>query len=170
MTLTRRESGIGTLRIEAACSAAVGDLRLGCAYQLRSGASSVVAEVDGLRTGPPGEANPVIVSGRERYEHISINLRRVQDLKRFAVYAFAGDGSSLAWGGTLQMTTYGGAVIAASLENRPFEGVLVALSAYNVGGELILRAEHQATEATVRHACQAFGYDITWLDDRLPAG
>ncbi|MDQ6839320.1 MAG: hypothetical protein M3137_13585 [Actinomycetota bacterium] len=159
------------MTIEAACSAAVGDLRLGCAYRLRSGASSVVAEVDGLRTGPPGEASPVFLSGRDRYEQVSVNLRRVRDVERFVVYAFAGDGSTLAWGGTLQVTTYGGAVIAASLENRPFDGVLVALSAYNVDGELVLRAEHQATEPTVRHACEAFGYDdIIWLDDRLPAG
>lgn len=171
VTLTRRQSGIGTLTVDAACSAAVGDLRLGCAFQLRSGASSVVAHVDGIRFGPADAANPVVVSSHDRYERISVDLRQVRDLERFLVYAFSGDGSPLSWGGTLQLTTYGEARIETSLESKPFSGVFVLLSAYNVDGELVLRAEREPAEATIREACRAYGYgNIAWLDDRLPAG
>ena len=44
VTLNRVQSGVGALTFEAVASAEVGDLRLGCAYQLRSGLSSTVQQ------------------------------------------------------------------------------------------------------------------------------
>ncbi len=169
VTLTRRQSAIGTLTIEAACSPAVGDLRLGCAFQLVSGTSSAVSHSDGIRVGPPATERPVVVSARERFERLSLDLRQVGDLGRFLVYAYSGDGSPLAWGGTLQLETYGGARVEMSIEHASFEGVFVLLSAYNVNGELVLRAEREACRGSIREMCRAYGYEqITWLDDRLP--
>ncbi|MFN2518164.1 MAG: hypothetical protein ABR604_03825 [Jatrophihabitantaceae bacterium] len=65
LTLTRTQSGIGTLMFEAACSDEVGDVRLGCAYQLRSGQSSTVQST-GNRLAPPRSRRPLLVGGHER--------------------------------------------------------------------------------------------------------
>ncbi|MEO9237977.1 MAG: hypothetical protein ABI418_07780, partial [Jatrophihabitantaceae bacterium] len=70
VTLSRLQSGIGVLRIEAACSPAVGDLRLGCAYQLRSGLSSVVQYASGVSTAPPNSHRPVIIGQHGQFESL----------------------------------------------------------------------------------------------------
>ena len=45
----------------------------------------------------------------------------------------------------------------------------VVLSIYNVGGELVLRAERELVAGGVREATRAFGYDrIAWADDGTP--
>jgi len=170
VTLNRRQSGVGSLLIEAACSPAVGDLRLGCAYALTTGASSILSHADGMRLGPKGSDRPVIVAGRERFEQVEVDLRQVRTVERLLVYSFSGDRSPLAWGGTLRIATFGGAEIELSIERPEYTGVYVLLSAYSIDGELILRAELDPAGGTVREACRAYGYErITWLDDRLPA-
>jgi uncharacterized protein involved in tellurium resistance len=169
VTLTRTQSGIGTLMIEAACSAEVGDLRLGCAYQLRTGQSSTVQASGGHRLGPPRSRRPVLVGGHERYERISVDLRQSLDLERLAVFAFSESGAQLQWGGTLIVTTFAGAKIEVPLEQLAPGGVAVLLSLYNVAGEFVLRAELETIAGSIREAARAYGYDeITWLDDRNP--
>ena len=168
VTLTRLQSGIGTLTVEAACSSEVGDLRLGAAYQLRSGPTSTVQSSGGNRMAPPKTRRPVIIGAREPFEKLSIDLRQCRDLERLAVYAFSETRSPLRWGGTLVIRTFGGAEVEVPLEN--VEGrVVMLVTLYNVAGEFVLRAEMQAVVGDVREVCRAFGYDkITWLDDRTP--
>jgi uncharacterized protein involved in tellurium resistance len=169
VTLTRTQSGIGTLTIEAACSAEVGDLRLGCAYQLRTGESSTVQATGGNRLAPPRSRRPVLVGGHERYERISLDLRQSRDIERLAVYAFSESRAQVAWGGTLIVTTFGGARIETPLEQLVPGAVAVLLSLYNVGGEFVLRAELETVTGSIREAARAYGYDrIAWLDDRTP--
>jgi uncharacterized protein involved in tellurium resistance len=169
VTLTRTQSGIGTLTIDAACSAEVGDLRLGCAYQLRSGQSSTVQAAGGNRLAPPRSRRPVLVGGRERYERISVDLRQTRDIDRLAVFAFSESGAQLHWGGTLIVTTFAGAKIEVPLEHLAPGSVAVLLSLYNVDGEFVLRAELETISGSIREAARAYGYDrITWLDDRNP--
>jgi hypothetical protein len=75
----------------------------------------------------------------------------------------------VSWGGTLIVSTLGGARIEVPLDRAPSPNVLVALSVFNVGGELVLRAELDEVAGTVRDACVAHGYDrITWLDAYTP--
>lgn len=169
LTLTRVQSGIGAVTIEAACSDAAGDLRLGCAYQLRDGATSVVQYVSGVSAAPPGTARPVIVGDRDQFERITLDLAQIRELDRFVVYAFSEQGSELRWGGTLVATTFGQAQIKLPMDRPASAGVAVFLSAFNVDGELVLRAEYDDPAATVRDACQTFGFDrIAWLDAQTP--
>jgi uncharacterized protein involved in tellurium resistance len=171
VTLTRVQSGIGQLAIEAVCSPEVGDLRLGAAYELRDGSTSTVQLVGDRRFGPSVQ-RPVLVAGRDEYEHLGIDLRRCHELQRLGVYAFSESRADLVWGGTLVVTTYGGARIDLPLETLHRGQVAVLLSIYNLDGEFVIRAEMETLPegSGVREAARAYGYDrITWRDDRLPA-
>jgi uncharacterized protein involved in tellurium resistance len=169
VTLTRTQTGIGTLTFEAAASGEVGDLRLGAAYQLRSGLSSTVQATAGNRLAPPRSRRPVLVGGHERYERISVDLRQSPDIERLAIYAFSESRAQLKWGGTLIVTTFAGAKIEVPLEQLAPGEVAVLLSVYNVDGEFVLRAELETIAGSIREAARAYGYDqISWLDDRTP--
>ncbi len=50
---------------------------------------------------------------------IAVDLRQVTDLERFVVYAFAGNGQPLRWGGTLIATTFGGDRIEMPIDLAP---------------------------------------------------
>ena len=171
VTLTRVQSGIGQLEIEAVCSAAVGDLRLGAAYQLADGTSSTVQYADGNRFGPSSR-DPVLVAGRDAYEHVRIDLRHTRDLERMTIYAFSESRTELTWGGTLVVTTFGGGRIELPLETLQPGRVAVLMSIYNLAGEFVIRAEMETIhDGDVREAARAYGYDrITWRDERSPAG
>jgi hypothetical protein len=169
VTLTRMQSAIGTLRFEAAVSREVGDLQLGCAYQLRSGLSSVLTPDGDHRLAPPGSRRPVLVSGHDEFGTVDVDLRQSPDLRRLAVYAYSASRAPLRWGGTLIVQTFGGARIELPLESLQGGDVAVLMSLYNVRGEFVLRAEMQTLNGDVREACRAYGYDrITWLDSRTP--
>ena len=163
------QSGIGTVRIEAACSPEVGDLRIGCAYELLSGQSGTVQLTQGSRFGPAHSKRPVLLAGKETFEHIDIDLRQARELRRLVVYAFSESRTPLKWGGTLITTTFGGARVELPLETLDGGNVAVLQSLYVVDGEFVLRAEMQTLYGDVREAARAYGYDaITWLDDRTP--
>ena len=169
LTLTRMQSGIGTLRIEAACSAEVGDLRIGAAYELIDGTSSTMQMTQGERLAPPHAKRPVLVGARENFETISIDLRQIRGVRRLMIYAFSEGRRPLTWGGTLIVTTYGGARVELPLETLQGGTVAVLLSIYIVDGECVLRAEMQSLYGDVREAARMYGFDkITWVDDRTP--
>jgi hypothetical protein len=163
------QSGVGSLTIEAACSPAVGDLRLGCAYELTSGLTSLVQPDGGPTTAPPTGRRPVLAASHEQFETLRIDLRRSRELRRLVVLAYSGSGAELSWGGTLIVRTFGGTRVEVPLARDPASGVLVALSLYAVDGEYVLRAEDELVPGGLREACTAYGFDaITWLDDRTP--
>ena len=169
ITLTRVQSGVGALQIELACSAEVGDMRLGCVYQLRSGLSSVVQHASGVPTAPPGSRRPVLTGLRDEFEELLFDLVQVRELDRFVVYAFSASDSELKWGGTLVVSTLGQARVELPMDGPASAGVLVLLSVFNVAGELVLRNESDRIAGTVRDACVAYGFDrIAWLDARTP--
>jgi len=169
VTLTRMQSGIGTLSIEAACSPEVGDLRLGAAYELADGATSTMQMTQGEKFAPAHSKRPVLIGSREQFEHIAIDLRQIRDLRRLVIYAFSESRSPLTWGGTLITTTFGGARVELPLETLEGGNVAVLQSLYVVDGECVLRAEMQSLYGDVREAARAYGFDrITWLDDRTP--
>ncbi|MDX6202749.1 MAG: hypothetical protein QOJ83_2249 [Frankiales bacterium] len=169
VTLTRVQSGVGSLLIEAACSPAVGDLRLGAAYQLGSGPTSVVQRESGVTTAPPGSRRPVIIGQRGQFEKLTVDLVQVRDLARFVVYAYSASGGVLNWGGTLVLTTFGQSRIEMPLDRTPSPGVFVLASVFVVDGEMVIRWENEEIAGTVRDAALAYGFDkITWLDTRTP--
>ncbi len=173
VTLTRLQSGIGSLFIEAAASDEVGDLRLGCAYELGTALEMTLQTTmqmsQGNRLAPPHSKRPVLIGSRERFERVGIDLRQIRGLRRFVVYAFSETRKPLTWGGTLVITTFGGGRIELPMETLQGGDLAVLLSAYQVRGELVLRAEMQTLYGDVREAARAYGYDsITWLDGRSP--
>jgi len=169
VTLSRLQSGVGVLAIEAACSPAVGDLRIAAAYQLADGHSSLVSRTGGIPTGPRDSRRPVIAARIEQYERLLVDLRQNRQLSRLVVLGFSESGGQLHWGGTLILTTPGGARIELPLERPPSGGVTVLLSIYNVRGEFVVRAEMENFAGPIRAAVQAYGFDrISWLDDRTP--
>ena len=67
------------------------------------------------------------------------------------------------------MHGFGGLRVETPLRHGRSAGVLVALSVLRVGGELVLRAEDELIEGTLRDACTAHGFEqITWVDTRTP--
>lgn len=179
VTLTRVQSGVGGLTVTAATSVGDGDLRLGCAYQLRSGASSLVQAVSGVTVAPPGSRRPVIRASRDRFEALHLDLRQVGELDRAIVYLFShydavraqppGTKAMVPWSGVLSSETLTGVRIDVPLRRDPGPGVLVALSVYNVDGELVLRAENELLAGSVRDAVRAFGFEtVTWIDPTTP--
>lgn len=169
VTLNRLQSAIGTLTIEAAVSDTVGDVRLGCAYELASGVESTVQVGSGHRVGPPDGRRPLLVASRDRYDRVGIDLRQCTQLRRFAVYVFSDSRQQVTWGGTLVATTFSGARVEIPLESMSASTVGVVLTGYNVQGRLVLRAELDASAGSIRDAARAYGFDrITWLDDRTP--
>jgi hypothetical protein len=179
VTLTRVQSGVGRLTIAAATSVGDGDLRLGCAYRLRSGASSLVQAATQVTVAPPGSRRPVIRGTRERFEELHVDLRQVDELDRMVVYLFShydatqvnppGTRAMVPWAGVLATETFAGSRIDVPLRRDPAAGVFVVLSIYNVDGELVLRAENEVLPGSVRDAVRAFGFDtITWINPHTP--
>ena len=164
VALTRIQSGVGALRIEAACAASVGDLRLGCAYQLRSGLSSAI-----LSSTLSNSTSPLVIDRTSRYEVLVVDLLRARDLARLITYAYSESGAPLDWGGTLVVTTFGADRIEIPLDRPSSTDVMVLMSAYNLSGEWFLRAEMEQIPGSVRDACDSYGFDeITWADSGTP--
>ena len=169
VTLTRVQSGVGALIVRAACAESVGDVRIGCAYQLRDGTTSLVQRTSGLATAPHAGARPVIRASRERFETLTVDLAQVRELRRMAVYLYAESHQPLMWSGTLIIETFGRSRIQIPLDRPRSSGVLVALTVYAVDGELVLRNENLLVAGSIRAAALAVGYDrITWVDDTMP--
>jgi uncharacterized protein involved in tellurium resistance len=169
VTLTKLQSAIGTLTIEAAVSDEVGDLRIGCAYELADDFEQTMQMTQGNRFAPPHSKRPVLVGGHDRFERVQLDLRQCRSLRRLIVYAFSEHRRPLKWGGTLVTTTLGGARIEIPLDVLQAGDIAVLMSIYQVRGEFVLRAEMQTLYGDVREAARAYGYErITWLDSRTP--
>ena len=171
LTLTRLQSGTGSLRVRLVASEAVGDILLGCAYELSDG-TSLVQRVRGPQTAPPDGHRPVIRASRDTGEVITFDLVQVRRLSRMVVYAYSASGQPVHWGGTLTIEMLAGTRVRLPLDRvtgASSAGVLVPLSIYNVDGELVLRHEGVIVEGSLRTVALAFGFDrITWVDDHTP--
>ncbi|MET7424878.1 hypothetical protein [Dactylosporangium sp. NPDC005555] len=155
VVLTRLQSGIGALTFEAAWSPDEG-FALGCAYQLDSGASSVLR---------PGETyGPLAMDRRAGHQRLSLDLLHGRHLRRLIIFGTPTVDPGPYWAGTLLISTHGHARIEVPVQPPP-PGPTVLLSLYNVDGEIVLRAEAQTVQGRSRDACLAFGYDrIAWRD------
>ncbi|AOW93107.1 hypothetical protein BFN03_11835 [Rhodococcus sp. WMMA185] len=169
VTLTRLQSGVGMLTVEAACTDAVGDLRFGCAYTLRGGVSSTLAPTSGRIAAPPNSNAPAISGINDGRGKFTIDLRQCRDVDRLVIYGYSDAGNEVPWSGTLVVTTFANARIEIPLDRMPAGNIGVVMSLYNVHGEFVLRAEMCPIDGSVQQACRAYGFDrITWVDDRTP--
>jgi len=167
VTLTRLQSGIGTVTVELAVGTS--GVRLGGMYELADGTQSTVQQSQGERTAPPGARRPVIVAGRDRFEELGVDARRCRDLRRLIVYALPPAGASPAWTGTVILRTYGGARLEVPLDGLQAGDVAALLSIYQMRGEFVVRAEMQTLLGRVRELARAYGFEgITWLDPDTP--
>ncbi|GAB4079921.1 hypothetical protein GCU67_00965 [Modestobacter muralis] len=169
VTLTRVQSGVGTLTIEAIVSAAVGDVRIGALYALADGTSGLVQLATGIGTAPPHSRRPVVTGARAAHERLTVDLRQTRALRRLLVHVFSESGRELDWGGTLRVTTFGGARVEVPLDVGQHAGPVAVLSLYAIDGEFVLRAEAEPITGAVREVAAAYGYDrITWADGATP--
>jgi uncharacterized protein involved in tellurium resistance len=169
VTLTRVQSGTGSLEVALTRGSAAGDLSIGAAYQLGNGTESAIQHLGGVTTGPVGPLLPLLrLRERPDGESITVDLRQVANLRRFLVYGYSPSVSMLSWNGVLVVTTFGGARIEVPLDHPPFRGTLALLTVYNVEGELVLRAEMEEFPGPPQMAAEAFDYHLPWLDGRQP--
>jgi hypothetical protein len=93
----------------------------------------------------------------------------VRDLRRMVVYVYSETHQSMTWSGSVRIETFGRLRIEIPLGHPRPAAVLVALSVYNLCGELQLRNEDLRVPGTVRAAALAFGfYRISWADQPPP--
>ena len=174
VTLSPLSAGIGTLVVEAAVSASVGQTILTCAYELESDVpggnriSTLLSRDGRTRVGPPDSRYPVLISGHDQFAKFSVDLRQIARLRRLLVMLVSATGVPLQWAGTIIVTTHNGGRVEVPLDPAGTSSVCGALAVYQVRGELVVRAELEPAQS-VREASQMFGYDaITWIDDYTP--
>lgn len=170
VTLTRLQSGTGTFALALVRAPSAGDLALGCVLQDATGAEAVV-QAHGDRTAfPRASATPLVrLTARPEGDVVTIDLRQVRSLRRALVYGYSPSVSSLTWDGVLSATTYGGARIEIPFDRRPFSGTMAMVSIYDVDGELVIRSEMEELYGPPEMAAIAYGYEVPWLDGRVPA-
>lgn len=169
VALTAVQSGMGTLTIAATLPASLAGLRLLTAYQLTDGTSGVLDEATGLRAAPPASPRPVVSANAVHSRGLVVDLLQVRDVTRLVVMLADPSAAPLEWSGALSVTTLSGARVSVPLERPAGPGVLAALSVHQVAGRLVLRAENDLVEGTLRDACTRYGItDLAWVDPWTP--
>ncbi|HEY3466185.1 MAG TPA: hypothetical protein VGL47_13715 [Amycolatopsis sp.] len=157
MTLDRLQSAIGSLTVEAVCTATAP--ALACTYELADDRSAF------LGSGTSATRTPLLAV---RSRSVSADLRQVRQLVRLVVMA---DFPTAGPTGLLVVSTWDGARLELPLGNPGGARVTVPLSIHNVSGELVLRAEPEEAFSSPRAAADAFGFHrISWLDEFTSAG
>jgi hypothetical protein len=155
IALTRLQSAIGVLTVDAMWSDPAGDPHIGCVYAMVGGHTTNVRH-----DGPHDPRSPVTLGVRQRFERLTIDLRQSRGLARLIVYRVPAAGRPR---GTIVTTTYVGARVELPVDQVAPGGVTVLMSIYNLDGEFVLRAELDTVDGTVRDACEAYGFDnIAW--------
>ncbi len=168
VTLTRLQSGVGTLQLALSRADRAGDLALGLVLATTDGATHVVQRLgDALAT--PAHPLPLArLAGSPGRETALIDLRQVRTLERALVYGYSPSVSVLEWDGVLALTTYDGSRVEMPFDLPKLSGTVALLTLYQVHGELVLRAELEAFAGPPETAAEAFGHHYGWLGGRLP--
>ena len=145
-----------------------GGVEVACAITLADGVTGLADPR--TRGAPPGERYPHVLVGRQQFARVSLDLRTVREVGRLLIVAVSSTRAPIPWGGTLLLATHSGDRIEIPLDPVGTAPVAAVASLHQVEGELVVRAELRAA-ATVREACEAFGYEaLTWLDAWTPLG
>jgi hypothetical protein len=172
VTLTRLQSGTGALQVSLSRAAAAGDLALGVVLATTDGATHVLQRLGDALATPTTPAAPLPLArltGGPGSEGCVLDLRQVGRLQRALVYGYSPSIAALTWDGLLGLTTYDGSRVEVPFDLPPLSGTVALLTAYQVRGELVLRAELEPFAGPPETAAQAYGYSYGWLDGRLPA-
>jgi len=160
--LTRAQSAFGSLEVHPAIPAGA-QLTLGAAYEVE-GVEGVV--LPGLRNMGPDQRSPAF---RVSSGGLVVNLRQITAVDRFLIYAVLSQADKKMPGGTVVVTTYGGARMELPLTTKPTYGAQALLTAYVVEGRIVLRAEHDPFSGTLHQVCDAYGFsELTWRDPFTP--
>jgi hypothetical protein len=159
--LTRIQSGVGRLTVTARWGSP-GAAGLVIAYRRSTGETRLLSPVD----GPYLETDNIRLDHRAGEPVLTVDLLRVRTIDRLLL---AGLPAAYPLTGVLILTTYGGSRVDLPVTLPGGPGVAALMTAYNVDGELVLRAEHDPVGGTVQDACLAYGYDrFTWLNPHTP--
>ena len=170
MTLTRLQSGIGMLELALTRAPSAGDLSLGCVVETDRAEESAVQSLGGHLVAPRRADAPLVrLDPRPTGDVVVIDLLQVRSLRRALVYGYSPSIATLTWDGVINATTYGGARLEIPFGRRPFSGTMAMVSVYNVAGELVLRSEMDEHFGPPEAAAVAYGYELPWLDGRVPA-
>ena len=164
--LTRVQSGVGRLTVTARWNSplAAGPVAAGLvvAYRKTTGEARLLSPLD----GPYLESDNVRLDHRAGAPVLTVDLLRVRAIDRLLLACLA-PASPLT--GALILTTYGGSRVDLPVTLPAGFGAAALMTAYQVDGELVLRAEQDPVGGTVRDACLAYGYDrFTWLNPNTP--
>ena len=147
-----------------------GDLSLGCVVETDRSEESAVQSLGGHLEAPRGADAPLVsLDHRPSGDVVVIDLGQVRALRRALVYGYSPSIATLSWDGVIGATTAGGARIEIPFGRRPFSGTMAMVSIYNVAGELVLRSEMEELFGPPEAAAAAYGYELPWLDGRVPA-
>jgi hypothetical protein len=164
VVLTRLQSAVGTLETTFYWSQPVGG-RLLVAYQKKSREIRIATPT----SDPVDDLDCFRLDHRHKDTRLSWDLLHVRDIDRLMLATGVGP-SAHPVTGVLTLVTHSGARIEVPTVSLPQSGgVTVLVTIYNVDGELVIRAEHDKINGTLKTACAAYGYDrLTWIDDYTP--
>jgi len=165
LTLTRVESGIGSLRFALAGPGA-DLLRLGCMYELRTAAGTHTEHLS-PSAEPSARRDVVAVRKGEKpgSSVISVDLREVTTLRRLLLYAAPRTVSASMTVGTavLVSSSIGGTLVEVPLTLGELDGTPLALaSVFNVDGELVVRREVAMSDTEVRSLAERHGFVLPY--------
>lgn len=139
---------------------------MGVVLETSKGVVHVVQALgDALRT----PERPLPLVRRENGGRLLVDLRQTADLRRFLLYGYSPSVAVVEWDALLLLTTRAGSRIEVPVDLGPMSGTVALLSAYNVHGELVLRAEDELVPGPPEETARRYGYDYPWLDARLPS-
>ncbi len=182
VTLTRLQSGLGALVAGFQPGSAAGDAAMGMVLETSDGVVHVVQALGDPprpppRPGPPAPARcgppppparPAPLGAREPAARLLADLRQIHHLRRFLLYGYSPSVAVLEWDAMLLLTTRAGSRIEVPVDLGPMSGTVALLSAYNVHGELVLRAEDELVPGPPEETARRYGYDYPWRDGRFP--
>ncbi|GLY07716.1 MULTISPECIES: hypothetical protein [Actinoplanes] len=161
--LTRIQSGVGTLTATMHWSEpGVGRLLVACQRRSR--------EVRVLNPEPGSlvEAGGLLLDHRGGSPSLTWDLLHVREIDRLMLAVTANRGPRPLTG-VLTLVTYSGARVEVPVELPPEAMVSVLVTIFQVDGELVLRAERDTVGATLKDACDAYGYGaVTWINPYTP--
>lgn len=139
---------------------------MGMVLQTADGVVHVVQALgDALRT----PERPLPLVHRESDGRLLVDLRQSRRLRRFLLYGYSPSVAVIEWDALLTVTIRAGGRVEVPVDLGPMSGTVALLSAYNVHGQLVLRAEDELVAGPPEETAHRYGYDYPWLDGRLPS-
>lgn len=149
VTMSPLQSAVGSLAIDVRPAGTIS-----CIWELADGSSGIVSEWSGVRAGPEFGRRPLV---QLRKGQLLIGLRHISQLRRLLVVV-AGPVPDDA-PQSVVVALHGGATVESA--HTGTTQAIVALAAYQVGGELVLRREARSL-SSITEAAAAYGLAANW--------